>query len=111
MGFLVWSLPFDCVPLRILIHFFRNFIWLSLSITFFECALLWSTVKSQFIVSLLLTKLAANILIATYFLFFQGNKLYFYYNLGLTKIELFGSAFVIDMVFWSMAITLTVLFS
>ena len=111
MWFLVWSLPFRDVPLRILFHFFRNFIWLSLSITLFECVLLWGTGKNQFIISLLLTKLAANVLIASLFLFFQGNKLYFYYNLGLTRIELFGSAFVIDMVFWTTAITLTVLAS
>jgi hypothetical protein len=73
--------------------------------------LLWGSGKNLFIFSLLLTKIVSQFLIATIFVFFQSNKMFFYYNLGLTRLELFGSAFVIDMLVWSLAITLTALAS
>ena len=95
------------VPLKVLLHFFRNFVWLSLSITLFQCLVLWGTGKNEFILILLLTKLTSNVLIATMFLFLQADKLYFYHNLGLTRLELFGSALLFDMIFWVTAIAIT----
>jgi hypothetical protein len=99
------------VPLKILFHFFRNFVWLSFATTLFECLLLWGTGKNEFIVVLLLTKLASSVLIALLFLSFQADKFYFYHNLGLTRLELFGSALAIDMLFWTVAITFTAMMS
>jgi hypothetical protein len=95
------------MPLNILLHFYRNFGLITSSVTAFECLLLWGTGKSLFIITLLVTKLVSQILIAALFIFFQGEKLYFYHNLGLTRPILFGSALVIDMTIWIIAIVLT----
>jgi hypothetical protein len=95
------------MPLSILLHFYRNFVLLTSSVTAFECLLLWGAGNPLFIITLLLTKLVSEIFIAALFIFFQGDKLYFYHNLGISRTILFGSALAFDMLIWTIAIVLT----
>jgi hypothetical protein len=98
------------VPLTLIFHFYRNFALITSSVTGFQCLLLSVADNPLFIITLLLTKLGSEIFIAALFIFFQHGKFYFYHNLGITRQVLFGSAFVIDMSIWTIAITLTSFF-
>jgi hypothetical protein len=99
------------MPLSILLHFYRNFVWITSSITLFECILFWGSGRNLFVISLLLTKLVSEVFIAALFMFFQSNRMYFYHNLGLTKLQLFASAFLLDMMLWTLAVVLTAFIS
>lgn len=95
------------MPLSILFLFFRNFLWITSIVTLFQCFLLAGTGKPLYVLPLLFTKLASDVLIAFLFVFFQANKLYFFYNLGISKATLFVSALLFDVGIWSLLITLT----
>jgi hypothetical protein len=97
------------MALSILFLFFRNFIWISSVITLFQCYLLADSGKPLYVVPLLLTKLGSDVLIALMFVFFQGTRLYFFYNLGYTRTALFGSALLFDMGTWSLLVVLTLM--
>lgn len=99
------------MPLSVLFLFFRNFLWITTSITLFECYLLSSSENVSIIFTLLWTKLAANVLIGLLFSLLQPNRLYFFYNLGYSRVQLFGSALAFDLTVWSFLIIITTIIS
>jgi hypothetical protein len=98
------------MPLSILFLFFRNFIGITTAITLFQCYLLAGSGKPLFAFPMLFTKLASDALIAMMYVFFGRNKLYFYYNLGISKQVLFVSALVFDAGIWFLLVALTLIF-
>jgi len=97
------------MPLTVLFLFFRNFLWITTSITVFECYLIAVTGNPQVILVLLWTKLASDLVIGFLFAMLQGHKLYFYYNLGYSRVHLFGGALVFDLIVWTSLMTVTLL--
>jgi hypothetical protein len=95
------------MPLSILFLFFRNFLWITTSITLFECYLLALSGNPQVIMVLLWTKLAADGVIGLLFLLLHGHKMYFYYNLGYSKVYLLAGALAIDLLLWTISMVLT----
>ena len=99
------------MPLSILLLFFRNFLWITTSITLFECYLLAISGNPQVIMVLLWTKLAADGVIGLLFMLLHGYKMYFYYNLGYSRVYLLASALAIDLFIWTTLVVLTSIFS
>jgi hypothetical protein len=97
------------MPLNILFLFFRNFLWLTTSITLFECYLFSFATDPQVIMVLLWTKLASDFVIGLLFVLLQGNRLFFFHNLGYSRFKLMGSALFFDMTLWTLLITGTAL--
>ena len=80
------------------------------SITLFECYLLASD-EPKVIVVLLWTKLASDFVIGLLFILLQGHKLYFFHNLGYSRVQLLGSALAFDMTLWTLLIAGTTMIS
>lgn len=99
----------EIMPLNVLFLFFRNFLWITIAITLFECFLLSFYDDAQVVLVLFWTKLASDILIGLMFAFLQPEKMYFYYNLGFSRWHLYGGALCIDLLFWVFLITSTLL--
>ena len=99
------------MTLTVLFLFFRNFIWITTSITVFECYLLAVSGDVRVVLTLLWTKLAANAVIGLLFLMLQGNRMFFFHNLGYSRFQLFGSALLFDLAIWTSLVTTTALIS
>ena len=99
------------MPLNILFLFFRNFLWITTSITLFECYLLALSGNPQVIMVLLWTKLAADGVIGLLFMVLHGHKMYFYYSLGYSRVYLLSAALALDLVIWTTLIVFTSIFS
>ena len=99
------------MPLNILFLFFRNLLWITTSITLFECYLLALSGNPQVIMVLLWTKLAADGVIGLLFMVLHGHKMYFYYNLGYSRVYLLSAALALDLVIWTTLIVFTSIFS
>jgi hypothetical protein len=99
------------MSLAVLFLFFRNFIWITTSITLFECYLFAISDDVQVIMMLFWTKLVSDLLIGLLFLLLQPRALFFFHNLGYTRVKLFGSALAFDLSMWALFISGTSLIS
>lgn len=95
------------MPFSHLWLFYRNFILLTTAITFFQCVLMATATSWYFSITLFWTKLISSMLIGVLFHFFKHDHLYFFYNLGYSLRRLYTLVFSLDMLIWTLLITLT----
>lgn len=94
-------------PLRIAWIFYRNFYLITLLITVVCCYTLFMQHSLALLTAFIFLKLFSDLFAALIWLMLRSHELYFYYNLGWNKRELFISALFIDTFLFIAAILLT----
>lgn len=86
--------------LRIRLLFYQNFALATIVVSIFGCYLILESGNELFIIPVFFMKIITNGLIGLIFHFFKQNQLYFFQNLGVPTLDLYSSAFCIDLVLW-----------
>jgi hypothetical protein len=94
--------------MRIVLTFYRNFLWFVVGISMFGCYLLFIYGSWQFIVAVFWLKLVTNILLGLYIHIFSPEQLYFFHNLGYNKSRLYSHTFILDMIIWFLMSWITI---
>jgi len=94
----------------ILFTFYRNILFPSLAATAVSCYTLAATGGTFLIPTLFILKVATTILLGVYIHIFRSAQLYFFLNLGYSRIRLFAETLILDLVIWVLLITVTSFF-
>jgi hypothetical protein len=95
--------------LRGVFTFFRNF-WIAMLLLSVACS--YTVIANRTTIPVLLfgwAKICADLILLYFWYHLRRPQLYFYYNIGLRKRDLFASAIVIDICSFSMIQFFTVL--
>jgi hypothetical protein len=95
--------------IRVRLLFYQNFALATIVISIFGCYLILESGNGLFIIPVFLMKVITNGLIGLIFHFFKQNQLYFFQNLGVSVIDLYASAFCVDLGLWLIVTLIPVL--
>lgn len=96
--------------MKVCLLFYRSF-FLASNLVTISCAALLVEAQNPFFISVLLTgKLATNIILALYLHFFHSQELYFFHNIGYSKLQLYGYSFGLDFLLWIITMIVTTTF-
>ena len=94
--------------MRVILTFYKNFLWFVLGISLFGCYLIWVYGSWQFMITVFWIKIVTNILLGLYILIFHPEQFYFFLNLGYSKMKLYTLTFILDMAIWFVLSVLTI---
>ncbi len=89
--------PFSPKTYRIIFHFYKPFLWISMAITCIQYTMLPFNEINGYLFKILLVKLILCGLLSLFYLDVSSKeKLTFYQNFGISKLGLFSVAFLMD---------------
>lgn len=92
---------------RALNIFYSNFRVLTVGASLFTCVLYFLATEPLFAIPLFWSKLLSNALVILFFHIFQQDRLYLFYNLGVTRLFLYISCVALDLIIWLGLILIT----
>ncbi len=103
-----WYNPCVVGGMAALLVFYRNFALPCSLISLANCIFLYEAGTALYLLYSAWLKLLATMLIGVYVYVFRHQQFYFFHNLGYTKLQLFATAFAIDIISW-IALSFTIL--
>ena len=97
-------------PVRIVFTFYRNILFPSLVVSLVSCYTLVAVGGTFVIPTLFIIKVTTSILLGLYIHIFRSEQLYFFFNLGYSRVRLYAGALILDLVLWILLITVTSFF-
>jgi hypothetical protein len=95
---------------RIVLTFYRNILIPSLVASLVGCYTLVAVGGTFVIPTLFMIKVATSILLGLYIHIFRSEQLYFFFNLGYSRVRLYVGTLIFDVALWILLITLTSFF-
>lgn len=95
--------------MRPLLAFYQNFLWPLNLINAACCVASKYAPPLAAILYAFWIKAISIILIGVYVEVFQSNKFYFFYNLGYSKKSLYAGTILIDLIIWSVCLSLSLI--
>ncbi|HEX6227305.1 MAG TPA: hypothetical protein VFZ52_22970 [Chryseolinea sp.] len=86
--------------MRVILIFYRNFLWPAIGISLFACWLIWMSGSWHFIAASFWMKVVTNLFLGLSIHIFSPNQLPFFNNLGYNTIILYTYTFLFDMMLW-----------
>jgi hypothetical protein len=80
--------------------FYRNFLIPCSAISAIGFSFQFASGSPYFVTITFWMKVITNVLLGLYVHFFKSETLVFYHNLGLTRQQLYGGAFILDIGIW-----------
>lgn len=88
--------------MKVILTFYRNFIWPTTLISLVSCYLLLSGGSAKNVVYLFWMKLITSFFLGIFFEFFHAQQFYFFNNLGYSKRRLYVTVGILDLSIWMM---------
>ena len=96
--------------MRILFAFYRNILFPSLIVSWVSCYSLLAVDSRSVIVTLFEIKVATTTLLGLYVHIFRSEQVYFFLNLGYSRIQLYAKTLILDLAIWTLLIVITSFF-
>lgn len=95
--------------MQVILTFYRNFRLAAISVSIIGCVFLFLDSSPYFVIWLFWQKVITNALLALNFYFFRPAQMYFFYNLGFSRVELWLWCLLLDFAIWLVLVLVTML--
>ena len=102
-----WYNTCDSPGMRVCLIFYRTVALPLVTISLVSAYQVWQAHSVYFIIPVFWVKILTTVIIGVFITVFRSEQFIFFYNLGYSRVKLYGFSFLFDFMIWSVLMCIT----